>query len=107
MTWNDQVAETHCHAMSMLYGYIYLGLRTPVGRRVGAVASLRPDDLLATAIRAWVQCCAPAADHAGDVMVGCADQAGDDSRGMARHAARATTPPKQRADAPDRLYPAW
>lgn len=71
----------------MLDSYIYLGLRTPFGRRGGALASLRPDDLLAGAIAALVQRCARAAERVDDVMVGCANQAGEDSRCVARHAA--------------------
>lgn len=33
--------------------YIYDGLRSPFGRHAGALASVRPDDLLASVVRAW------------------------------------------------------
>lgn len=62
-------------------------LRTPVGRYGGSLASIRPDDLAALAIRAVV-------DHSGidpslidDVYLGDANQAGEDNRNVARMAA--------------------
>ena len=62
-------------------------LRTPFGRYGGVLASVRPDDLAAAVIRALV-------DRAGidpalveDVILGCANQAGEDNRNVARMAA--------------------
>ena len=70
----------------MLNAYIYDGLRSPFGRHAGALASVRPDDLLAEVIRALVQRnnFDPAAIE--DVIAGCTNQAGEDARNVARHA---------------------
>jgi 3-oxoadipyl-CoA thiolase len=61
-------------------------VRTPIGRYGGALASVRPDDLAALVLRAVV-------DRAGldpalveDVILGCANQAGEDNRDVARMA---------------------
>lgn len=70
----------------MLDGYVYLGARTPFGRRGGALAPVRPDDLLATTVSALIARCPNSANLVEDVMVGCANQAGEDSRCIARHA---------------------
>ena len=66
---------------------ILSAVRTPVGRAGGALADVRPDDLAAAVVRA-------AADRAGidpaavdDVILGCANQAGEDNRNVARMAA--------------------
>ena len=61
-------------------------LRTPFGRYGGALASVRPDDLAATVIRAVVERTGidPAAIE--DVILGCANQAGEDNRNVARMA---------------------
>jgi acetyl-CoA C-acetyltransferase len=67
--------------------YIYGGTRTPFGRHAGALAPVRPDDLLAGAIRRLVEIWNIAPDAIEDVVAGCANQAGEDSRNVARHAA--------------------
>jgi 3-oxoadipyl-CoA thiolase len=66
--------------------WIVEAVRTPVGRYGGALASVRPDDLAALVLRAVV-------DRAGldpatveDVILGCANQAGEDNRDVARMA---------------------
>jgi 3-oxoadipyl-CoA thiolase len=66
--------------------WIVEAVRTPVGRYGGALASIRPDDLAAAVVRAVV-------DRAGldpalveDVILGCANQAGEDNRNVARMA---------------------
>ena len=63
------------------------GVRTPIGRYGGALASVRPDDLAAHAIRA-LTARQPAVDWAAvdDVVLGCANQAGEDNRNVARMA---------------------
>jgi acetyl-CoA C-acetyltransferase len=71
----------------MLDAYIYTGLRTPFGRHAGALAKMRPDDMLAAVITKVVAESGFAADKVEDVVVGCANQAGEDSRCVARHAA--------------------
>jgi acetyl-CoA C-acetyltransferase len=71
----------------MLDAYMYTGLRSPFGRHAGALARLRPDDMLAEVIAKVVAESGFAADKVEDVVVGCANQGGEDSRCVARHAA--------------------
>lgn len=71
----------------MLDAFLYQGVRTPFGRHAGALAPVRPDDLLATAIRALVARSGVAPAEIDDVIIGCTNQAGEDSRNVARHAA--------------------
>src|SRR6202790_858672 len=71
----------------MLDGYIYNALRTPFGRHAGALAKMRPDDMLASVIAKVVAESGFAADKIEDVVVGCGNQGGEDSRCVARHAA--------------------
>ena len=61
-------------------------LRTPVGRHGGALATVRPDDLLALVIRELVDRQGVPADRIEDVVMGCANQAGEDTRNVARMA---------------------
>ncbi len=70
----------------MLDAYIYDGLRTPFGRHAGALSRVRPDDLLAGVVKAVVARSRFAPDSIDDISVGCASQAGEDSRNVARHA---------------------
>jgi len=70
----------------MLDAYIYNGFRTPFGRNAGVLASVRPDDLLGGVIRAVVNFSPFDQSAIDDVIVGCANQAGEDSRCVARHA---------------------
>jgi 3-oxoadipyl-CoA thiolase len=62
-------------------------LRTPIGRYGGALATLRPDDLAALVIRTLVAR-QPGLDPAAidDTLLGCANQAGEDNRNVARMA---------------------
>lgn len=71
----------------MLNAYIYAGLRTPFGRHTGALAAVRPDDLIAGVIRQVVADSPFAAAQIEDVILGCACQSGEDSRNLGRHAA--------------------
>ena len=66
--------------------YIYDGLRSPFGRHAGALAPLRPDDLLAEVMRAVVSRNAFAGEDYEDVVMGNTNQAGEDARNVARHA---------------------
>lgn len=66
--------------------YIYDGIRTPFGRFGGHLSSVRPDDLLALAINTLVQRTPFNPEHFEDVVAGCTNQAGEDSRNVARHA---------------------
>jgi acetyl-CoA C-acetyltransferase len=81
----------------MLDAYLYDGLRTPIGRHAGKLAPLRPDDLAAEVIREVVSRNKVDAAEISDVVLGCVNQAGEDSRNVARFAALlsglpATTP---------------
>jgi len=62
-------------------------IRTPIGRFGGALSSVRADDLAAIPLRALMER-HPSADweSAGDVVMGCANQAGEDNRNIARMA---------------------
>jgi 3-oxoadipyl-CoA thiolase len=62
-------------------------VRTPVGRYGGALAGVRPDDLAAVAIEAAVDRAGVDAVEIEDVYFGCANQAGEDNRNVARMAA--------------------
>jgi 3-oxoadipyl-CoA thiolase len=68
---------------AVIVGYV----RTPFGRHAGALAKLRPDSMAGQAIAALVQ--RTGIDPAGvdDVIMGCANQAGEDNRNVARMAA--------------------
>lgn len=71
----------------MADAYICAGKRTPIGRYGGALASFRPDDLAAHVIRALVaETPALATAEIDDVFLGCANQAGEDNRNVARMA---------------------
>ena len=66
---------------------ILSAVRTPVARYGGALAEVRPDDLAATAIAAAVERAGVDAGEIEDVYFGCANQAGEDNRNVARMAA--------------------
>ena len=70
----------------MLNAYLYEGLRTPFGRHGGTLAKVRPDDLLADAIKNLMKKSAFKAEQIEDIIIGCANQGGEDSRCVARHA---------------------
>jgi 3-oxoadipyl-CoA thiolase len=74
--------------MSSRAAFIVDGVRTPVGRYGGVLAEVRPDDLASYAIKALLQR-HPDLDPAvvDDVLLGCANQAGEDNRNVARMAA--------------------
>ena len=71
----------------MLDAFIYDGLRSPFGRHAGQLAGVRPDDLAAEVIKALLARSSFGAAHVEDVILGCANQSGEDSRNIARHAA--------------------
>jgi 3-oxoadipyl-CoA thiolase len=61
-------------------------VRTPIGRYGGALSGVRPDDLAAVAIAAAVERAAVDGSAIDDVYLGCANQAGEDNRNVARMA---------------------
>jgi 3-oxoadipyl-CoA thiolase len=71
----------------MKQAYIVEGVRTPIGSFGGALASVRPDDMAAIVIKALVSKL-PGLDLQAieDVILGCANQAGEDNRNVARMA---------------------
>ncbi|KFK96569.1 MULTISPECIES: 3-oxoadipyl-CoA thiolase [unclassified Serratia (in: enterobacteria)] len=72
----------------MSQAFICDGVRTPIGRYGGALANLRTDDLAALPLRALLDRY-PNVDwsRVDDVILGCANQAGEDNRNLARMAA--------------------
>jgi len=62
-------------------------VRTPIGRHGGALASVRPDDLAAIPIRALIERTALDPALVDDVILGCANGAGEDNRNVGRMAA--------------------
>ena len=67
--------------------YIVDGLRTPFGRYGGALAMLRPDDMAAAVLSAMVERLGAGGDRFAEVVLGCSNQGGEDSRNLARNAA--------------------
>jgi len=72
----------------MPHAFVCDAIRTPFGRYGGALSGVRADDLAAIPLRAQMQR-NPGVDWAalGDVILGCANQAGEDNRNVARMAA--------------------
>jgi 3-oxoadipyl-CoA thiolase len=67
--------------------WIVSAVRTPIGRYGGALKSVRPDDLAAIAIKAAVERAGIDPGLLEDVILGCANQAGEDNRDVARMSA--------------------
>jgi 3-oxoadipyl-CoA thiolase len=66
---------------------ILSAVRTPIGRYGGALSGVRPDDLAALVVRAAVDRAGVPEEEIEDVWLGCANQAGEDNRNVARMAA--------------------
>ena len=71
--------------------WIVEAVRTPVGRRGGALSRVRPDDLAALAVRAAVERSGIEPGSIDDVVLGNANGAGEDNRNVARMAALLAT----------------
>src|SRR5574342_523748 len=71
----------------MLEAFVYGGRRSPFGRHAGVLAGVRPDDLAAGVLRAALAASPWTPGDVEDVLLGCTNQAGEDSRNVARHAA--------------------
>jgi len=67
--------------------YVCSAVRTPVGKHGGALADVRPDDLAALALKEAVARAEFDPARVDDVILGCANQAGEDNRNVARMAA--------------------
>ena len=70
----------------MTDAFISVALRTPVGKHGGSLANVRPDDLAAIPIKAVVERSGVDPASIDDVILGCANQAGEDNRNVARMA---------------------
>ena len=66
---------------------VLAAVRTPVGRYGGSLAGVRPDDLAGIAVAAAVERAGVDPGEIEDVYLGCANQAGEDNRNVARMAA--------------------
>src|SRR5687768_9126516 len=83
--------ETRPHLSSpahspMKEAWIIEAVRTPVGRHGGSLARVRPDDLAAVAVKGVLQRTGIDPQSVDDVILGCANQAGEDNRNVARMA---------------------
>jgi 3-oxoadipyl-CoA thiolase len=67
--------------------FVVDAVRTPIGRHGGALAEVRPDDLGALVIRELVRRTGVDPAAIDDVLLGCANQAGEDNRNVARMSA--------------------
>jgi len=74
---------------------ILSGVRTPIGRYGGALSGVRPDDLAALVVREAVERAGVAPEDVEDVYLGCANQAGEDNRNVARMAVLLAGLPEQ------------
>jgi 3-oxoadipyl-CoA thiolase len=63
---------------------VLAGIRTPIGRYGGALSGVRPDDLAGLVIREVVERSGVPVEEIEDVWFGCANQAGEDNRNVAR-----------------------
>jgi acetyl-CoA acyltransferase len=71
----------------MSEAFIVAGVRTPIGRYGGSLSAVRPDDLAAHAVRELAaKLPGSVAEAVDDIILGCANQAGEDNRNVARMA---------------------
>ena len=71
----------------MTSSFVFDAVRTPFGRAGGALSGIRPDDLAAVTLRAIVERTGLDPARIDDVLLGDANQAGEDNRNVARFAA--------------------
>lgn len=65
---------------------IIQAVRTPIGKYGGVLKDVRPDDLASSVIKVLVERTALPVEHIDEVIIGCANQAGEDNRNVARMA---------------------
>lgn len=70
----------------MTEAFLYTGLRTPIGKYAGSLSSVRADDLAALPVRALIERHPGLTGRVEEVVLGCANQAGEDNRNVARMA---------------------
>ena len=71
----------------MIEAFVCDAVRTPIGRYAGSLAAVRPDDLLAVPLRALAGRNPGIVGQIDDIIMGCANQAGEDNRNVARMSA--------------------
>ena len=86
MSSSAPLSESSTPGRPLKEAWIVEALRTPFGRYGGALSSVRPDDLAATVLEAVVARSGISAAEIDDVILGCANQAGEDNRNVARMA---------------------
>ena len=86
MSSGARLSESSTPGRPLKEAWIVEALRTPFGRYGGALSSVRPDDLAATVLEAVVARSGISAADIDDVILGCANQAGEDNRNVARMA---------------------
>ena len=86
MSSRASLSQTSTPGRPLKEAWIVEALRTPFGRYGGALSSVRPDDLAATVLEAVVARSGINAANIDDVILGCANQAGEDNRNVARMA---------------------
>ena len=86
MSSSARLSQSSTPGRPLKEAWIVEALRTPFGRYGGALSSVRPDDLAATVLEAVVARSGINAADIDDVILGCANQAGEDNRNVARMA---------------------
>lgn len=86
MSSSARLSQSSTPGRPLKEAWIVEALRTPFGRYGGALAGVRPDDLAATVLAAVVARSGINAADIDDVILGCANQAGEDNRNVARMA---------------------
>ena len=86
MSSSARLSQSSTPGRPLKEAWIVEALRTPFGRYGGALAGVRPDDLAATVLGALVARSGINAADIDDVILGCANQAGEDNRNVARMA---------------------
>lgn len=86
MSSSAPLSESSTPGRPLKEAWIVEALRTPFGRYGGALSGVRPDDLAATVLEAVVARSGISAAEIDDVILGCANQAGEDNRNVARMA---------------------
>ena len=82
----------------MATAYLVDAIRTPIGRRNGGLAHIRPDDLAAVPLRALVDRTSIDAGHIEDVIMGCVSQVGEQGLNIGRNAPLIAGFPKEVTD---------
>jgi 3-oxoadipyl-CoA thiolase len=86
MSSSAPLSQSSTSGRPLKEAWIVEALRTPFGRYGGALSGVRPDDLAATVLEAVVARSGISAADIDDVILGCANQAGEDNRNVARMA---------------------